>query len=225
MKVSEYIDHLIAGECSKLTFAAVGDMTSNPGSPTAVQTVNRNKWIKFINLANLAIHKRYHLLRKEFIMDYPVDGEEYNLPANFLVPIRAFYNIDNDKVSIKNDDTELRDSVDTLVSILMDEPFKAVIKGVDQDVPVRTEITLKYAASPAKATTIFADLKVSDVYTEALLNYAAYKAHSSVSGDIKEENNTYYLRYEASCKQLVNQGLSPNNEIVENTKLEDRGFV
>ena len=225
MKVSEYIDHLIVGECSKLTFSSVGDMTSNPGSPTAVQIVNRAKWVKFINLANLALHKRYHLLRKEFVMDYPVDGEEYTLPANFLVPIRAFYTADNDKVSIRNDDTEMVSDVDTLVSILIDEPFKARIKGVDQDVPVRTEITLKYAASPTKATTIFKDLQISDVYTEALLNYVAYKAHTSIDGDIKGENNTYYLRYEASCKQLVNQGLSPNNQMVGNTKLEDRGFV
>jgi hypothetical protein len=30
------------------------------------------------------------------------------------------------------------------------------------------------------------------VYNEALYNYVAYKAHASIKGDMKEENNTYY---------------------------------
>jgi hypothetical protein len=58
-----------------------------------------------------------------------------------------------------------------------------------------------------------------------MLNYASYKAHSSISGDIKDENNTYYLRYEASCKQLVTSGMWGSNEIEYNSKLEDNGFV
>ena len=34
-----------------------------------------------------------------------------------------------------------------------------------------------------------ADLKINEVYTEALLNYSAYKAHGAISGDMKDENN------------------------------------
>ena len=46
MKVSEYIDYLITGECSKLAIASVGDMSANPSPvPTAVQLVNQNKFI------------------------------------------------------------------------------------------------------------------------------------------------------------------------------------
>ena len=35
------------------------------------------------------------------------------------------------------------------------------------------------------------------------------------------ENNTYYLRYEASCKQLINSGMWGNNNIEVNTGLEE----
>ena len=44
-------------------------------------------------------------------------------------------------------------------------------------------------------------LELPHTYTEALLNYAAYKAHVSVSvsGDMKAENNTYYLRFKNRC--------------------------
>jgi len=226
MKVSEYIDYLTTGECSKLAIANVGDMSANPSPvPTAVQLVNQNKFINYVNLANLALHKRFHLLTKTLEMDNPLDGEEFTLPSNFLSPIYAYYASDFVQVPIKDDSVKLVSDVDQHVSILIPEPFKAVIKGTDGETPQRTQILLKYAAAPTKAKTTYAELKISEVYTEALLNYAAYKAHVTTSGDMQSENNTYYMRYEASCKQLINSGMWGNNEIEANTKLIDSGFV
>lgn len=228
MKVSQYIDFLVNGDCAKLAFSNVGDMSANPNpAPSAIQIVNQNKFINFVNLANLALHKRYHLLKKNFELDLPSDGEVYTLPSNFLVPIHAYYSSDFVDVSVKDTYTNVVSKVDTAVSILIPEPFKAVIKGTDThpDKLDHTQIILQYAAAPKQATTVYAELGVSEVYTEALLHYAAYKAFSSVSADIKDENNTYFLRYEASCKQLVNSGMWGNNEIEFNSKLEERGFV
>ena len=226
MKISEYIDYLTTGECSKLAIASVGDMSANPGvAPTAVQVTNQKKFINYVNLANLALHKRFHLLIKTLELDNPLNGEEFALPANFLAAVHAYYTEDFDPVTIKDDSVKLVNKIDTSVSILMPEPFKIVIKGTDSKTPKRTQILLKYAAAPKKATSATTDLKVNEVYTEAMLNYSAYKAHSAISGDIKDENNTYYLRYEASCKQLISSGMWGNNEIEVNTKLTDNGFV
>ena len=148
-----------------------------------------------MNLANLALHKRFHLVKKTYEMDNPLDAEEYTLPSDFLVPIHAYYTSDFVQVAIKDDSVKLVQDVDQHVSILINEPFKAVIKGTDAETPQRKQILLKYAAAPKKAKTTYADLKISEVYTEALLNYAGYKAHSAISGDMKDENNTYYMRY------------------------------
>lgn len=224
MKVSEYIEFLITGDCSKLAIANVGDMALNPTTaPNAIQLINQNKFINYINLANLALHKRYHLLRKELELDNPTDGEEFSLPADFLVPVQAFYAEDHEPITIKDDSLHLVDNIDTAVSILIPEPFKIKIKGVDTE--ARTPIILRYAAAPKKALVASLDLKISEVYTDPLLNYAAYKAHSTISGDMKDENNTYFLRYESACKQLVKFGMGANNEIDTNTKLTDNGFV
>jgi hypothetical protein len=226
MKVSEYIDYLVTGECSKLAIASVGDTSANPSpAPTAVQVVNQNKFINYINLANLALHKRFNLVKKEYELDNPLNGEEFTLPTDFLAPIHAYYTLDFEPVAIKDDSVKLVNKIDTAVSILINEPFKAVIKGTDTETPKRSQIILKYAAAPKKAKSTITDLKISEVYTEALLNYAAYKAHGAISGDMKDENNTYYMRYEASCKQLINSGMWGNNEIETNTKLVDNGFV
>jgi hypothetical protein len=224
MKVSEYINYLITGDCSKLAIADVGDMDLNPSvAPTAAQVLNQERFINYVNLANLALHKRFHLVQKTFELDNPIDGEEFTLPDNFLVPIEAYYTSDLDPVTIKDSHVKVVSRVDTAVSILIPEPFKAVIKGTDSE--GRSQIILKYAAAPATAQNAATDLKVSEVYTEAMLNYAAYKAYSTISGDMKDENNTYYLRYESSCKQVVTSGMWGNNEIEYNSKLEDNGFI
>ena len=226
MKVSEYIDYLVTGECSKLAIANVGDMSANPSpAPTTVQVTNQNKFINYVNLANLALHKRFNLMKKTIELDNPLNEEEFSLPSDFLTPLYAYYTSDFDPVTIKDDSIKLVNKVDTAVSILINEPFKAVIKGTDEETPKRNQILLKYAAAPKKAKTAYSDLKISEVYTEALLNYAAYKAHTAVSGGMQDENNSYYMRYEASCKQLINSGMWGNNEIETNTKLVDNGFV
>ena len=66
MKASDYINYLVNGETYKLAIQDVGDLAVNPATAaTALQETNRTKFINYLNLANLAIHKRFHLLQKK----------------------------------------------------------------------------------------------------------------------------------------------------------------
>ena len=140
-----------------------------------------------------------------------------------MTPLSAYYEVDKVPVSIKDHSTNIVDNVDTNVSLLFTDPYKIKIKGVD--LLDRNLIILKYAASPAKITSTSVDLKLPVAYTEAFLNYAAYKAHAAISANMQDENNAYFLRYQASVKDIIDAGLHDNNEIDSNNKLEDRGFV
>jgi hypothetical protein len=84
---------------------------------------------------------------------------------------------------------------------------------------------LVYAASPALAKKITTNLSLPQLYTEALINYVAYKTHAIISGDIKAQNNTYYLRFNESCKQINLLGLRNPDNLDANTKLIDSGFI
>ena len=225
MKASEYINYLVNGEAYKLAVQDVGDLSVNPSStPTATQETNRKKFINYLNLANLAIHKRFHLLQKQFEIDNPTNDDEYALPSDFLAPIYAYYNdTEAEEIPIKDTYRKIVDNVDTAVSLLIPEPFKITVKGTDTS--KRPQIILIYAASPPVISQVNHSLNVNNVYTEAMLNYAAYKAYSAISGDIKAENNSYYLRYESNCRQIIASGLGGDNETETNTKLEDNGFV
>ena len=225
MKASEYINYLVNGETYKLAIQDVGDLSVNPSqSQTALQETNRKKFINYLNLANLAIHKRFHLLQKQYEIDNPANDEEYALPSDFLAPIYAYYNdTEAEEIPIKDTYRKIVDNVDTAVSLLIPEPFKITVKGTDTS--KRPQIILIYAASPPVISQVNHSLNVNNVYTEAMLNYAAYKAYSAISGDIKAENNSYYLRYESNCRQIIASGLGGDNETETNTKLEDNGFV
>ena len=224
MKASEYINYLVNGETYKLDIQDVGDLAVNGATPSALQETNRKKFINYLNLANLAIHKRFHLLQKQFEIDNPTNDEEYALPSDFLAPIYAYYNdTEAEEIPIKDTYRKIVDNVDTAVSLLIPEPFKITVKGTDTS--KRPQIILIYAASPPVISQVNHSLNVNNVYTEAMLNYAAYKAYSAISGDIKAENNSYYLRYESNCRQIIASGLGGDNETETNTKLEDNGFV
>ena len=225
MKASDYINYLVNGETYKLAVQDVGDLAVNPSSAvTTLQEKNRQKFINYLNLANLAIHKRFHLLQKQYEIDNPTNDEDYTLPSDFLAPVYAYYN-DNVKEEIPIKDTyrKIVDNVDTAVSLLIPEPFKVTVKGTDTT--KHSQIILVYAASPKVVTKVIHSLNISNVYTEAVLNYAAYKAYSAISGDIKAENNSYYFRYESNCRQIITSGLGGDNETETNNKLVDNGFI
>jgi hypothetical protein len=225
MKASVYINYLISGEIYKLAIKEVGDMALNStATVTTLHEENRKKFINYLNLANLAIHKRFQLLQKQYEIDNPTNDEDYILPDDFLAPIYAYYNDSlKEEIPIKDTYRKIVDNVDTAVSLLIPEPFKLTVKGTDTS--KRPQIIMIYAASPKVITKVSHNLSISNVYTEALLNYTAYRAYSAISGDIKAENNSYYLRYESNCRQIITSGLGGDNELETNTKLIDSGFI
>ncbi len=223
MKVYEYIEFLVNGEISMLAVANVGDMT--PGvspAPSTLQVSNQVKILSYVNLANIELHKKFNILQKDMDLDFALAGEEFKLGDDFLHATSCTFT-DGVEIPINNDKTDIVDGVDNNVSVMFKDPAKAVIKGTDKD--GRTDMILTYTAAPKLAKTINVNLGLPQLYTEALLNYAAYKAHVALKGDMKSENNTYYLRFAESCKQINLLGLRNPDNLDTNTKLTDRGFI
>ena len=130
----------------------------------------------------------------------------HSIPTDFLYAISATFD-DGTEVAINDERQNFIDDIDYNVS------------------PARDDISIIYVSIPPvlTLTTDFADLP--QVYNEALYNYVAYKAHASVKGDMKAENNTYYLRYNESIKNIRLLGMRNSDNLDSNVKLTDRGFV
>jgi len=218
MYVSDYLSHIVKGEVKQLYVSDIGTT-----SPNTVQQTNIDTLISYLNEANLELHKHFGLLQKELVLTDVTNNSLHNVPLDFLYAVSAQYN-DGTEVSINNERANYVDKVDENVSILFPAPFKILVKGTDVSLK-RDDISIVYVAVPATVakTTDFIDLP--QVYNEAIYNYMAYKAHVSVKGDMKEENNTYYLRYQESLRNIRLLGMVNSDNLDSNVKLTDRGFV
>mgnify|MGYP003676587960 FL=1 len=218
MYVSDYLSHIVKGEVKQLYVSDIGTT-----SPNTVQQANIDTLISYLNEANLELHKHFGLLQKELVLTDVTNNSLHNVPLDFLYAISAQYD-DGTEVSINNERANYVDKVDENVSILFPAPFKILVKGTDVSLK-RDDISIVYVAVPVTVakTTDFIDLP--QVYNEAIYNYMAYKAHVSVKGDMKEENNTYYLRYQESLRNIRLLGMVNSDNLDSNVKLTDRGFV
>ena len=217
MYVSDYLSHITKGEVKQLYVSDIGTT-----SPSTLQKANIAILISYLNEANLELHKHFGLIQKELVLTDVTNNSLHSVPVDFLYAISAEFN-DGTEVAINNERTNFVDKVDYNVSLLFPAPFKILVKGTDN--LKRDDISVVYVSTPPvlTLTTEFVDLP--QVYNEALYNYVAYKAHASIKGDMKEENNTYYLRYQASLKNIRLLGMTNSDNLDSNVKLTDRGFV
>ena len=217
MYVSDYLSHITKGEVKQLYVSDIGTT-----SPNTLQKANIAILISYLNEANLELHKHFGLIQKELILTDVTNNSLHSVPVDFLYAISAEFN-DGTEVAINNERTNFVDKVDYNVSLLFPAPFKILVKGTDN--LKRDDISVVYVSTPPvlTLTTEFVDLP--QVYNEALYNYVAYKAHASIKGDMKEENNTYFLRYRESLKNIRLLGMTNSDNLDSNVKLTDRGFV
>ena len=217
MYVSDYLSHITKGEVKQLYVSDIGTT-----SPNTLQKANIAILISYLNEANLELHKHFGLIQKELVLTDVTNNSLHSIPLDFLYAVSAEFN-DGTEVAINNERTKFIDKVDYNVSLLFPAPFKILVKGTD--ILKRDDISVVYVSTPPvlTLTTEFVDLP--QVYNEALYNYVAYKAHASIKGDMKEENNTYYLRYQASLKNIRLLGMTNSDNLDSNVKLTDRGFV
>ena len=217
MYVSDYLSYLTDGEIHQLALADIGGATQ-----TDTQQANEATLISFINLANSEIHKRFGLITKEFVINNVKPNSLHSIPTDFLYAVNASFN-DGEEIPINNEKTQIVDNVDYNVSILFPAPFKMLVKGKDKN--ERDDISLTYVAAPKKVTKSTDFIDLPEVYTQALIDYVAFKAHASVSSDMKAENNTHYLRFQETIRNIKLTGLTNPDNLDSNTKLDDRGFV
>jgi len=217
MYVSEYLSHITKGEVKQLYVSDIGGTT-----PNTLQLANIAILISYLNEANLEVHKHFGLIQKELVLSNVTNNSIHSVPVDFLYAVSAEFN-DGTEVAINNERTNFTDKVDYNVSLLFPSPFKILVKGTD--VLKRDDISVVYVSIPPAITLTTQFIDLPQVYNEALYNYVAYKAHASLKGDMKEENNTYYLRYRESLKNIRLLGMTNSDNLDSNVKLTDRGFV
>jgi len=214
MKVSEVIDFAVSGELAPLGVADIG--TSSPES-----RANTKKIIGYLNQGLIELYKRFTLATQSITLETVVDGTSYDMGTDFMYITRAVGDDPNQTEIPVNDEK-------SDISIFTPTPFQLIVGNnplsTNEDIKKITNINITYIAMPSLMETTLDVVPLPYQYLEALVNYMAYKAYGALSGSIKEDNNTYYNRFQASCNKLKSAGLM-SDDYNHNTKLYDRGFV
>lgn len=177
----------------------------------------------YINMGVLELHKRFSLWQEEAFITmlegvtrYKLADSDSNVSIDLsdhdVIKIDEVYAPDGSQISLNDEDDPN--------GVWTPQPHVIEIMApiVDGDVSVI------YRATPKFMTNERQEIVLPPQFLEALFNYVGYRGHGSVKGDIKSENNTHYMRFEESCKQVRKEGLIAA-ESLHCHKFEDRGFV
>lgn len=206
MLVSEAITLLVAGELKQL------------GIKTEEATV-----LGFINLGILEIYKRFLLWEAKATVTQVADVDIYNLvdgadnviidlSDHELLVIERIYDSEDLRYIVNNEKSEYTIYTPRFNQILVN------------DIEVDEVLEVFYRAAPIFLTATTQTIPLPQQFLEALFLYVGYKGQMSVKAGIKDENNTHFMRFEASCNRIKMEGLEVQPDL-ESTKFEQRGFV
>ena len=210
MLVSDVINFAVSGELKQLRLSYV-DVSD------ADQLTNEATLIGFINLGLIEIYKRFALKKVTTQLTSVVDGASYVQGDDFLY---LHYACGADEA-----ETEIPINNEfATMSIFENEPYVlSIVKDDDLHSDI-TEVNITYVATPTLLTATTDTVPLKYQYIEPLLQFIAYRAHSSLIATEGTDNSTYYRRFEASCKRLQYDGAeTPDNQ--SNYKSWYRGYT
>ncbi len=204
-----------------MTVQQVVDLARNGELKNLAVKDDNEAIIGYINLGLIELHKRFILDMKEHIVELVDNQEIYPLPADCMYIATAYGEIDR----------ESNGAVNVLPINVEDNPLSInTINWKEVQIPLYiagSYVSLVYVTIPEYLTVanIGDTIALPIQLLEALLHYVGYRAHGSVNGNVQEENNTHYQRFELSCKRVEELGLFTMDDLDMDDKFNMRGFV
>lgn len=221
MTIDYVIEQAKYGELSQLGLAKYLKGTDAAELEDAERTI-----ISHINLGLIEIYKRFALRIEETTVTLSENITLYTLSvANVGVYLNALPGDVNSVLAAYDEEgTELALNDETAVNGVNTPGYNTLQVPNPAD---GTAIVIIYNAAPDKITWVddlsTVEAPIPPALLEALLHYIGYRAHGSVDGAINAENNTHYMRFDASCNRVLNLGLITTDALTP-TSLADKGF-
>lgn len=246
MKLQEVFDQLTHGEFSQL---AIGG-----GPAGAITQANYPKVVSYVNLALLALYKRFRLKEGRLTINLKPGRLDYPLARKFaltstMLPVDSRFIVDTAdakyvedvlkieqvltpkgfEFSLNNRDDKY--AMITPVSSTLRVPADIVVPPVELTDDMRTtQLIVVYRAAHPILSTEDVDpedtvLELPYSHLEPLLYHVASRAHTPTGiTNEMDMGNAYYQKYELACQSLEVQGYQID-QASEGTRLESKGFV
>lgn len=153
----------------------------------------------YVNLALQALYNKFTLKVSEQTITVQDGVTDYKLNSDVMTILFIY---DENKKELPIDDRKAK------FPILQVDYETLYIPNIKTD----TTINIVYKISPATVvytdtTSLSQQIPLPSSLLEPLLHYVGYRAHGSINGDIKAENNTHYMRFVRSCEEIEKLGL------------------
>ena len=169
--------------------------------------------ITYINMGVLELYKRFNIGTKVEIVR-----------TNPLISVYNLVNADIMKV-INVYDADGKELVQPSVVDIEDYDLKQIGQSTYLfKEPKNEDIAFVYTSAPEWLTSTTDNVEIPMSMLEALLHYIGYRGHGSLDGLINTENNTHYMRFDKSCRQLTDTGYGEVTDMSKSTT-QSKGFV
>jgi hypothetical protein len=174
--------------------------------------------VSYLNLGLIELYKRFPLSIKEVVLELnTVPNNEYLLPNDCMWLISAYGEVPADQsqyttmeLDINNEDNPM--SINTVSWNKVQIPVS--IAGA--------YVSLIYDDA---GMYLLDDVQIPVQLVEPLLFYVGYRAHGAMDGSIQADSNTHYMRFDASCKRVKNDGMMTNDNLDMRYRVRERGFM
>ena len=205
--------------------------------------------IGFINLGVIELYKRLLLKTEEVIITIGdatqaggivnglqqvtyINDTTYEMPSNFMSIVAAYGEIPVGSA----------DNYNNLIPINEEENNQSILTISYNQIQIPTattgaNVSIIYTASPSMILSTDV-LDVDGVVTdgtvnvpipyyllEALLYYVGFRGHAGVDASVNQENNSYYMRFDASVKKVKEMGLLTPDDVSTFSRFYTKGFV
>ena len=205
--------------------------------------------IGFINLGVLELYKRLQINTDEVVITLGdetqvggivngmqqvtyINDTTYQMPSNFMGIIAAYGEIPEDIDTNYNNIIPFNEEENDQ-SILTISYNKIQIPAA----PDGENISIVYNASSTMilSTDVLdvdgnivngaVDVPIPYYLLEALLYYIGFRGHAGVDASVNQENNSYYMRFDASVKKVKEMGLVTTDDVSTFSRFYTKGFV
>lgn len=183
---------------------------------------NTEAVLGYLNLGMLELYKRFPLKVEEHLIEL-IDGiTVYDMPDDFMWIASAYQEVA---------ETAFGEEVSPIPINKEDDPLSVNTVGWKQvQVPTVTTggfISIIYVAKPTwiTETNLTDEINMPPQMLDLLLDYIAYKAHSSVDSTAASEDSLHYQRFEAGYQKVLTLGMFNVDDMNMDSRVEDKGFV
>jgi len=153
----------------------------------------------YVNLALQALYNRFDLKSSEQVIPLYDNIVEYTLNSD-VMSIDSIYDENGDEMDLDNPTSRFSVQQVDFETIQVPNPSTgATLSIIYKSAP----IWLTYV----DATSLTQNVPIPPQLLEPLLHYIGYRAHGSMDGNIKAENNTHYMRFVASVREIEKLGI------------------